>query len=292
MSAPLTSVLRYPGGKSKALKFILPHILKNNFSEFREPFVGGGSVFIAVKQKVTPDVKFRINDLNPDIYCFWNVLKRNGYLFADEITRIKNEERDGKALFHRLRAQDPRELSEFDRAVRFFLLNRISFSGGIDTSGYSQEAFEKRLTTTIIEKLPLLSDLVYNIEVSNLDYSDLLFEDGESTFVFLDPPYYKTTKNRLYGKNGLFHTTFDHEKLAETMKFCSQNYSYHWLITYDDTPEIRELYDFAFMKEWKLTYGVNNIRGVSTSKIGDELFISNFPLTTPIQTPLSQTTFD
>ena len=42
------SPLRYPGGKSKALKQILPII--PSFKEFREPMVGGGSVFFALKQ--------------------------------------------------------------------------------------------------------------------------------------------------------------------------------------------------------------------------------------------------
>lgn len=278
MSAPLTSILRYPGGKSKALKSILPIILDNKFSEFREPFVGGGSVFIAVKQKVQRGVQFRINDLNPDVYCFWNVLKESGFSFADEIARIKAEERDGKVLFSRLRAQDPRSLSDFDRAVRFFILNRISFSGGIDTSGYSQEAFEKRLTDPIIEKLPLLSNLLCDVEISSVDYSEMLAENGKRTFIYLDPPYFNSGKSKLYGKKGLLHTTFDHAKFARTMKICTQKYSYQWLITYDDTPEIRQLFDFAYIKEWQLQYGVNNAKYAAKSKIGKELFISNFPL--------------
>jgi len=49
------SPLRYPGGKSRALKHILPIIPK--FDEFREPFLGGGSVFLALKQKY-PNKKY------------------------------------------------------------------------------------------------------------------------------------------------------------------------------------------------------------------------------------------
>ena len=62
----LKSPLRYPGGKSKAINQITEY-LPNNFSAFREPFVGGGSVFIYLKQKF-PQIKFWINDLNMEVF--------------------------------------------------------------------------------------------------------------------------------------------------------------------------------------------------------------------------------
>ena len=67
----IKSPLRYPGGKSKALKNIIPQI-PSDIQEYREPFVGGGSVFLAVKQKFGDQVKrYWINDLNYNLYCFW-----------------------------------------------------------------------------------------------------------------------------------------------------------------------------------------------------------------------------
>lgn len=273
----ITSVLRYPGGKSKALKFILPNILKIRFKEFREPFVGGGSVFIAVKQKTKKNVKFKINDLNKDVFCFWKVLQENGYLFYNEIVRIKSEEKNGRDLFYRLKALNPNELSDFDRSVRFFVLNRITFSGGFESSGYSEESFYKRFTPSIIEKLLPLYDLIQQIEITNLDYSNFLKEDNKDAFLFLDPPYYCSTESKLYGKNGIYHTTFDHKKFAQNMKYFSKKCSYNWLITYDDSPKIREMFEFAYCtKDVQLQYGVNN-NGIK-SKIGNELIISNFEL--------------
>lgn len=67
--AMIKSPLRYPGGKSKAIDQIAEYI-PNNFSEYREPFVGGGSVFIYLKQKF-PHIKFWINDLNRELFLFW-----------------------------------------------------------------------------------------------------------------------------------------------------------------------------------------------------------------------------
>jgi DNA adenine methylase len=46
---PIVSPLRYPGGKSRAVKTIIP-LMPKNYAEFREPFVGGGSVFLAALQ--------------------------------------------------------------------------------------------------------------------------------------------------------------------------------------------------------------------------------------------------
>lgn len=51
----IKSPLRYPGGKSRAIELI--STLVPEFQEFREPFVGGGSVFIYLKQKY-PNKKF------------------------------------------------------------------------------------------------------------------------------------------------------------------------------------------------------------------------------------------
>ncbi len=70
----IKSPLRYPGGKSKALEQILPLI--PHFEEFREPFVGGGSVFLALKQ-LYPDRKYWINDLYFELYKFWEYTQKD-----------------------------------------------------------------------------------------------------------------------------------------------------------------------------------------------------------------------
>ena len=69
----IKSPLRYPGGKSRAIKTISEY-LPEKFSEFREPFVGGGSVFIYLKQQF-PNLKISINDLNPELFLFWHLAK-------------------------------------------------------------------------------------------------------------------------------------------------------------------------------------------------------------------------
>lgn len=271
------SPLRYPGGKSRALKQILP-LIPLNISEFREPFVGGGSVFFAIRSLFQNRIKsYWINDLNYDLYCFWKQTRDNGPNLVETLTKTHVTTKNGRALFEKLtKAKDllnknPDMLSEFERAVRFFVLNRITFSGVVDSGGYSQSAYEKRFTESSIERVKNISPYLSDVKITNGDYTAPLFQDGNNVFIFLDPPYWKAAGSKLYGVRGELHTTFDHAQFAENMRKCPHK----WLITYDDSPVIRELFDFAEIQEWTLQYGMNNYRKDSAAK-GKELFIKNY----------------
>jgi DNA adenine methylase len=91
-----------------------------------------------------------------------------------------------------------------------------------------------------------------------------------SVFVFLDPPYWSATKSKLYGANGDLHAGFDHAAFAHALKACP----HQWLVTYDDSPLIVELFGFAPISRWQLQYGMNNYRQATAAK-GLELFIRN-----------------
>lgn len=264
------SPLRYPGGKSKAIDIIMPHI-PLNIKEYREPFIGGGSVCLAVKSLFGTNIKsYWVNDLNFDLYCFWLYAKNENKLLADKINEIKQKYVDGRELFQYFTREDI-VWSEFDRAVRFFILNRITFSGTVDSGGYSQKAFEGRFTDSSIDRLRNLHSPLSSIHITNTDYIDLLLPTGEQVFIFLDPPYFSATKSKLYGRRGNLHTNFDHQRFAENMRQCQHK----WLITYDDSPEIRNLFDFANITAWTLQYGMNNYKQKSAA-IGQELLIKNY----------------
>lgn len=269
--AETKSPLRYPGGKSRAIqrmKFLLPV----NFDEYREPFVGGGSFFVHLKQKM-PSLKIWINDLNPELYCFWKCAQIDSEKLAREISKIKKERTDGQELFDELVTINVATLSEFERAVRFFVLNRITFSGVVESGGYSKLAFTARFTESSIKRVAKIGGLLDGVKITQLDYRELLIKGDKDVFTFLDPPYFKATKSRLYGKNGILHTTFRHDEFARVMKKCKHS----WLITYDDSPEIRSNFSFAKIYEWELQYGMNNYKQGKAEK-GNELFISNYDL--------------
>ncbi len=275
MMSVLKSPLRYPGGKSRAIPKILEQ-LPESFLEFREPFVGGGSVFITIRQNF-PAVKVWINDLNYDLYCFWKIAQANTGELAGRITKIKNETKNGRGLFDEFRGSLNKNLSDFDRALRFFILNRITFSGTVDSGGYSELAYHSRFTHSSISRLLSLEPVLQNVKITNLDYRDVIQKPGNNVFVFLDPPYLVATKSRLYGKNGDLHLGFDHKQFADDMKKCQ----HPWLITYDDSAEIRQNFSYANLVEWELQYGMNNYQQNNAAK-GKELFITNYPSKEPL----------
>ena len=189
------------------------------------------------------------------------------------LEKVKRSYSDGKVLFEKLANQkNTEELADFDKAVRFFVLNRITFSGTVESGGYSQKAFESRFTDSSIERLLPLEIILENVHITNLDYRQVLTPSSEDVFTFFDPPYLSATKSKLYGKKGMLHTGFKHEEFAYALK----NYPHNWLVTYDDSPEIRAHFDFANLYEWELQYGMNNYKKTTAAK-GKELFISNYP---------------
>jgi DNA adenine methylase len=265
----LKSVLRYPGGKSRAITQILKYI-PLNFKEYREPMVGGGALFLYLKQTDFRIQKYWINDINIDLYTFWVQAQRNNQTLVKQIDMLLHQFSDGKELFSFLR-DESMQFNDIELAARFFILNRITFSGTTDSGGYSSQAFHKRLTPSSIKRLEEVEAILNDTRISNHDYQVLIDSPGEDVFLFLDPPYHSATKSLLYGKNGNLHRSFDHERFANSMRNCNHK----WLVTYDDSPYIRELFPFAHIYEWKLMYGMNNV-GKSTTQAGCELFISNY----------------
>jgi len=271
----IKSPLRYPGGKSRAVKIIAPLIPE--FDEFREPFLGGGSVFVYLKQKY-PNKIFWINDIYLNLFHFWKQTQENPTKLITQIQQWKDEFQNfpdnknrGKEL-HRFLIENINKFDDLKKAAAFFAFNRITFSGTSESGGFSNTAFEKRFTQSSIERVEAFSKILNNTLITNLDYQKVVEAEGENVFIFLDPPYHSATKSALYGKNGNLHKTFDHQRFSETMK----QIEHKWLITYDDSPHIRDLFSFANITEWNLKYGMRNV-GKNGNQNGKELFISNYP---------------
>ena len=277
----IKSPLRYPGGKSRAIKFIAPLIPE--FDEFREPFVGGGSVFVYLKQKF-PNKKFWINDIYENLFHFWNQSQQNPDKLIEQIQYWRDNSNVGKEL-HKYLLENIDNFDDLKKAAAFFVFNRITFSGTTESGGFSKAAFNKRFTQSSIERVKALSHILGNTKITNLDYQEVIEAKGDNVFTFLDPPYYSATKSALYGKNGNLHKIFDHERFAEVLKRTNHK----WLVTYDDSEYIRDLFSFANIKKWNLTYGMRNV-GNNGNQKGNELFISNYPL--EIKTQKVRTLFD
>lgn len=215
----------------------------------------------------------RASDSNLELHCFWNQLKMNSESVINGVQDIFDSKDDGRELFNRLIEKRNSNLNDLERAIDFFVLNRITFSGVVDAGGYSEASFNNRFTQSSIERLRKAASLVEKIEFYNEDYSYLINLDGDDVFIFLDPPYYSVSKSRLYGKKGILHSQFDHDKFALSMKECKHK----WLITYDNSEYVKKLFQDFYQVEWELQYGMNNYKQVSAAK-GKELLIANYNL--------------
>jgi DNA adenine methylase len=270
VSRRFRSPLRYPGGKQKALEQISP-LLPEHAAEYREPMVGGGSVFFHARSIGLAE-KYWINDKFRELYSFWIAVQDSGMCHRMmqelEALRSKFESADEiKEYFLRAREETPE--TAYREAFLFFFFNRVTFSGTTRAGGFSSSASLRRFTASSIERLSPLPEALDSVRITNDDFEQVINAPGRDVFIFLDPPYFTAT--RLYGKNGSLHE-FDHARLCSLLKKSNHRF----LMTYDDCDQIRELYSWANIADWKLQYGMNNCNLENESKLGSELFISNY----------------
>jgi len=251
----LKTCLRYPGGKSRAITKInqfFPDLSK--YQEYREPFLGGGSVALYVTQQ-HPNLNIWVNDLYEPLINFWKQLRDNG----DEVTRylkdLKQRYNDpdrAKVLF--LESKEylsavPKRTDDLHRAISYYIVNKCSFSGLTENSSFSPQASENNFSMRGIEKLPEYSKIIENWTITNYHYNDLIsFYSGDNAFVYLDPPY--DIKDNLYGNKGSMHKGFDHDQFAAD---CD-NSSLHMLISYNSSQLVKDRFSKWSAVEFDHTY--------------------------------------
>lgn len=271
------SPLRYPGGKQKAIDQI-SKLLPPSAGEYREPMVGGGSVFLHARS-INFARTYWINDKFRELVSFWRAVQDDSTCarLVSDLEQLRSsfssaEEIKNYFLSAREESLSPHSASpaaSYREALLFFFFNRVTFSGTTRAGGFSSAAALRRFTASSIERLRPLPEALRDVTITNDDFTSVITAPGDEVFIFLDPPYYTAT--RLYGRNGSLHA-FDHELLARTLSTTPHRF----LITYDDCDEIRRMYKWAKVRSWKLQYGMNNCNADNSSKIGSELFISNY----------------
>ena len=239
----LKTPLRYPGGKSRAIKKMaqfLPDMSK--YKEYREPFLGGGSVALHMTQTY-PHLEVWVNDLYEPLVNFWQQLQDE----ANEITtRLKTfktayptPDRARELFIESKELVNDQKKSDITRAVSFYVVNKCSFSGLTESSSFSAQASDSNFSLRGIEKLPEYSEIIQNWVITNLTYERMSC-DEKDVFTYLDPPY--EIKSSLYGKKGGMHKGFDHDAFAEE---CDRHTN-HMMISYNSSQLIRDRF-----KEWR-----------------------------------------
>ena len=272
----LKTPLRWPGGKSRACIKMDPYFPDlRNYNEFREPFLGGGSVAIHVTKKY-PDLKIWVNDLYEPLVNFWQQLQMFGDDLKDNLLDLKSKNNTpdkARELFLKSKNYvNDQTLSNLDRAAAFYVVNKCSFSGLTEISSFSQQASTGNFSVRGIEKLPEYSKLIVNWRITNYSYDYLL--DGDTTaFVYLDPPY--DIKDNLYGRKGSMHKGFDHDKFAAD---CNAN-NMDMLVSYntDQLVKNRFLGGKWNAAEFDLTYTMRSVgEYMREQKTRKELLLFNY----------------
>ena len=266
--------LRYPGGKSRACTKIgqfLPNMY--TYREFREPFLGGGSVAIYLT-KMYPSLSIWVNDLYEPLVNFWKEIQHSGeelYTTLSDL-KIKHPNPDSaKELFLEskeiINSQDK---SKLERAVAFYVVNKCSFSGLTESSSFSAQASDSNFSMRGIEKLTGYQEIIEDWKITNLSYEDLL-TDWKDTFIYLDPPY--DIKDNLYGKSGEMHKKFDHDKFA---KDCD-DHTADMMISYNSSQLIKNRFKNWNAVEFDLTYTMRSVGDyMSDQQTRKELLLLNY----------------
>jgi len=273
----LKTPLRYPGGKSRACKKIAPYFPDlSKYNEYREPFLGGGSVAIYITQRY-PNLDVWVNDLYEPLTNFWEQLRDNSNEIKRQLQELKQRHPDpvsAKSLFLDSKdylGKDPGGCDLTARAVAFYIVNKCSFSGLSESSSFSAQASDSNFSARGIEKLPLYGQLIRKWKITNKSYEQLLPE-RDNIFTYLDPPY--EIGSNLYGRKGNMHNTFNHDSFAA---ICDRFNNAPQLISYNSSQLIKERFQNWKAAEFELTYTMRSVgEYMKDQKERKELILMNY----------------
>ena len=272
----LKTPLRYPGGKSRACTRMAPYFPDlREYDEFREPFLGGGSVAIYMTKKY-PHLKIWVNDLYEPLYNFWVQLRDRGADMKYKLQELKSRYPDqGSARGLFLESKDYLNKEDGDpfwKAVSFYVVNKCSFSGLSESSSFSKQASDSNFSMRGIEKLPEYSMIIKDWHITNVNYDNLLDENSERrAFLYLDPPY--DIKDNLYGKKGNMHKRFDHDTFALDCDGCSLDS----MISYNSDQLVKDRFTRWKAAEFDLTYTMRSVgEYMRDQKERKELVLMNY----------------
>ena len=270
MTQEINSPFRYAGGKFYARKLIVEHIPPHRY--YIEPFAGGASIFFA-KEKVERNW---LNDIDKDLINCLIIIRD----YPDHLIRRLKGERATKAR-HAYYKNEYRPKNELDSAVRWFYINRTSYSGIMNKQncywGYGEkysmrpENWPRNILRT--------STKLQGVKLTSFDFEKVIAGAPDEAFLFIDPPYFNADQAKFYVHS---FEKDDHFRLSKTLEKHKKRLKF--LLTYDDSQEIRDLYNWAhalFQKAWNYTINRTDDQKNGTGKKGTrykghELFIVNY----------------
>lgn len=241
---PVRPVAPYIGGKRNLARRITALIEATPHSTYAEPFVGMGGIFF--RRRARPKCEL-INDWSGDVANLFRCMRAHAGALNDLIAL----QLQSRADFERMKAEDPRLLTDLQRAARFVYLQRTAFGGkvsgqnfGVRTDGPSRFrasevgadllAAGKRLEGVTIEQLPWAEF------IARYDRPGVLF--------YLDPPYFGCEDD--YGP-GMFDQ-------AEFAAIAAQlaGIKGRFILSLNDRPQVREIFARFEIETVRTHYGI------------------------------------
>lgn len=245
----------YIGGKRKLAARLVARIAAVPHRTYADAFVGMGGVFF--RRHLAPPAEV-INDRNGEVANLFRILQRHYPQFMDTL----RFQLSGRGEFDRLKASDPATLTDLERAGRFLYLQRLAFGGKVSGQTFGVDVRSgSNFNLTRLE--PLLADIherLAGVTIEKLDWSRFIDRyDRPETLFYLDPPYWGSEGD--YGRELFSRDQF--VLLAARLGRVSGRF----ILSINDTPEVREIFGRFVMEEVSLTYSISPGRTTRASEL-------------------------
>jgi len=270
----VVSPIRYPGGKSLAVGYIV-ELLPTNIKRVISPFFGGGSVEIAISKYLGLEVIGY--DIFEILMNYWKIQIENPKLLYEKLKELKPT----KETFNNVKAilkdhwEGKIKLDPVTLATYFFFTWNLSYGPGF-LSWTSEIYLNEKKYEKMIERVRDFSP--GNLKVGTADFRDIL-KKYPNDFMYLDPPYYigpdsKVFKGIYPQRNfPIYHKNFPHEILRDMLK----EHKGGFILSYNNCPTIREWYkDYKqFFPKWQYTMGQGETRIGKNRKSSKSTYIKD-----------------
>lgn len=245
------------GGKRRLAKYILP--LFPGHQCYVEPFAGAAALYF-----MKPPAKVEVlNDINGDLVNLYRVVQHH----LDEFIRQFRWALTSRQIYAWLKSAAPETLTDIQRAARFYYLQKLGFGGKVDgrTFGTATTTPPRLNLIRIEEELSAAHLRLSRTYIEHLPWDECIRRyDRPHTLFYCDPPYWGTEG---YGVEFGFE---QYVKLSELAKSINGE----MLISVNDIPEMRAVFDGLPMKHVDISYSVGG--NDRTANTPGELVISTF----------------
>ncbi|MFI3300589.1 MAG: DNA adenine methylase [Candidatus Gastranaerophilales bacterium] len=263
MTIDTKHLLNWVGGKRLLRKTIAP-LIPTDIKSYVEPFGGGGWVLFYKERWADLEI---YNDLDGRLVNLFRIVKYHPEALKEELRYLLGS----REMF--MEFLKGTFVTDIQRAVQFLFIITRSFGGRGGTFGTVKKSSggASKSQRNILTKIDAIHKRLDKTLIENRDFEKLIKQyDHDQAFFYCDPPYTTGCGYEVSSTEG-----FDHERLRDTLKDIQGRF----LLSYDDSPKVRELYKGYEMIAVERLNGINNKQGANReNKMFKELLIANYPI--------------